>query len=67
MPGSVGHPIDRLALPRRAINALIRGGIATLEEAAVWSDEALLSLPQFGPAFLAALRRATQQLTEHRS
>lgn len=49
-------PITNLALPRRAINALVRGGIASLDEAAAWSDRALLSLPQFGPAFLARIR-----------
>lgn len=49
-------PITSLPLQRRAINALTRGGIASLDEAQAWSDEALLSLPQFGPAFLTQLR-----------
>ena len=40
------HPVTSLPLPRRAINALTRGGIATLEETCDWSDDALLSLPQ---------------------
>ena len=50
------HSIAQLPLPRRAINALRNGGIATLEEIADWSDDALLSLPQFGTAFLTAIR-----------
>ena len=53
------RPLEALPLPRRAINALARGGIASLDEIAVWSDEALLSLPQFGPAFLARVRMLT--------
>jgi DNA-directed RNA polymerase alpha subunit len=48
--------IESLPLPRRAINALRQGGIHTLEEALDWSDVSLLSLPQFGPAYLIALR-----------
>ena len=44
-------------LPKRAINALKRGGIRTLEDAAEWSDRALLSLPHFGPASVASLRK----------
>lgn len=50
------HFIADLPLPRRAINALTRGGIFTLEEAAAWRDEELLSLPQCGPAAVAKLR-----------
>ena len=50
------HAITQLPLPRRAINALRNGGIGTLEEIADWSDDALLSLPQFGTAFLSAIR-----------
>ena len=57
------RPVTSLPLPRRAVNALAPGGIATLEEAVDWSDEALLSLPQFGPAYLIAIRTlAAQQL-----
>ena len=52
-----GKPIDSLALPRRAINALRHGGIRTVEEIADWSDDCLLSLPQFGPAFLFKVRK----------
>ena len=60
------RPLEALPLPRRAINALARGGIASLDEIAVWSDEALLSLPQFGPAFLAQVRRlSTLTRREH--
>ncbi|HWA68489.1 MAG TPA: DNA-directed RNA polymerase subunit alpha C-terminal domain-containing protein [Rhizomicrobium sp.] len=59
------HPITQLPLSRRAINALRHGGIQTLEEAAEWPDGALLSLPQFGPAFLAQLRCAARQLSEN--
>lgn len=44
-------------LSKRALNALMRGGIHTLEEAAEWSDKALLSLPHFGPTSLASLHR----------
>ena len=55
------HPVTSLPLPRRAINALTRGGVVTLEETCDWSDDALLSLPQFGPSYLTAiLRLATQ-------
>jgi DNA-directed RNA polymerase alpha subunit len=54
--------IEGLPLPRRAINALRQGGISTLEETLDWSDISLLSLPQFGPAYLIALRALT---TEH--
>ena len=44
-------------LSKRAINALMRGGIHTLEDAAEWSDRDLLSLPHFGPASVATLRK----------
>lgn len=47
-------------LSKRALNALMRGGIHTLEDAAEWSDRDLLSLPHFGPASVAALRRLQQ-------
>lgn len=50
------HPVTKLPLPRRAINALTQGGIVTLEEAQNWSDEALLSLRQFGTSYLNAIR-----------
>jgi len=61
------HLIENLPLPRRAINALRHGGIHTLEETSDWSDDSLLSLPQFGPAFLTAIRTlvAQQQKKEH--
>ena len=36
--------------------ALARGGITTLEQAAAWRDDELLSLPQCGPAAVAKLR-----------
>ena len=55
------HPVSSLPLPRRAINALTRGGIATLEETCNWSDDALLSLPQFGPSYLTAIRTLATQ------
>lgn len=55
------HPVTSLPLPRRAINALTRGGVATLEETRDWSDDALLSLPQFGPSYLTAIRRLATQ------
>ncbi len=48
--------VARLNLPKRALNALLRGGISTLEEAAEWSDRDLLSLPNFGRASVASLR-----------
>jgi DNA-directed RNA polymerase alpha subunit len=44
-------------LSKRALNALMRGGIQTLEDAAQWSDRDLLSLPHFGPTSLASLHR----------
>ncbi|OJT98269.1 MAG: hypothetical protein BGN82_08480 [Alphaproteobacteria bacterium 65-7] len=50
------RPIAGLPLPRRTINALARGGITTLEQAAAWRDDELLSLPQCGPAAVAKLR-----------
>lgn len=50
------HAILDLPLPRRTINALARGGISTLEQAAAWRDDELLSLPQCGPAAVAKLR-----------
>lgn len=50
------HPVTALPLPQRAINALTQGGIVTLEEVQNWSDEALLSLRQFGPSYLNAIR-----------
>lgn len=43
---SAGKPIATLSendLPKRARNALLRSGIATLEDAAEWSDRDLLS------------------------
>ncbi|MCP5412680.1 MAG: hypothetical protein H6924_11265 [Alphaproteobacteria bacterium] len=61
------RPIESLPLPRRAINALRHGGIRTLEETTDWSDDSLLSLPQFGPSYLIAIRAlvARQQQKEH--
>lgn len=60
------HPVAALPLPKRAINALSQAGIATLEETQDWSDHALLSLPQFGPAYLTAIRTlAAQSEMEH--
>ncbi len=43
-------------LPKRARNALMRGGIFTPEDAAEWSDRDLLSLPHIGPVAVASLR-----------
>lgn len=51
-----GRPLAGFNLPKRALNALMRGGISTLEEAAEWSDRDLLSLPHIGPASVACLR-----------
>ncbi|MEI9988580.1 MAG: DNA-directed RNA polymerase subunit alpha C-terminal domain-containing protein [Rhizomicrobium sp.] len=48
--------LARLKLPKRALNALRRGGILTLEDAAEWSDRDLLSLPHIGPVSVASLR-----------
>lgn len=45
------RPIATLSehdLPKRARNALLRSGIATLQDAAEWSDRDLLSLPNIG-------------------
>ncbi len=56
---STGKPIAALSendLPKRARNALLRGGIATLQDAAEWSDRDLLSLPHMGKAYVASLR-----------
>lgn len=65
---SPAQSLQNTGLSKRALNALMHGGIQTLEEAAEWSDRALLSLPHFGPASVAALRRlidarGTQQVT----
>lgn len=54
--GRTGRPLASLNLPKRALNALMRNGISTLEEAAEWSDRDLLSLPHFGRASVASLR-----------
>lgn len=43
-------------LSRRALNALKRAGILTLDDAAEWSDRDLLSLPHIGPVSVASLR-----------
>ncbi len=51
-----GSSLSGLNLPKRALNALVRGGISTLEEIAEWSDRDLLSLPHIGPASVASLR-----------
>ncbi len=51
-------PLTKIDLPKRALNAFLRGGIQTLEEAAEWSDDAPLSLPHIGPTFVAAPRAA---------
>lgn len=64
LPDAVRKPSEQLlqnsGLSKRALNALMRGGIQTLEAAAEWSDKALLSLPHFGPTSVAALRRLQQ-------
>lgn len=56
---AAGKPIAALSendLPKRARNALLRNGIATLEDAAEWTDHDLLSLPHMGKAYVASLR-----------
>jgi DNA-directed RNA polymerase alpha subunit len=56
---NANRPIATLSehdLPKRARNALLRGGIATLKDAAEWSDRDLLSLPHIGRAYVASLR-----------
>lgn len=53
--------LQNSGLSKRALNALMRGGIHTLEDAAQWSDRDLLSLPHFGPTSVAALRRLQRQ------
>jgi len=50
------RPLTEVPLPKRAVNALLRGGVRTLEEAGEWTDRNLLSLPNFGPASVASLR-----------
>lgn len=55
------HDLLHTQLPKRALNALLLGGIRTLKEAAEWSDRDLLSLPHFGPASVASLRRLIGQ------
>lgn len=56
-----GEAIQNTGLSKRALNALMRGGIRTLEDAAEWSDRDLLSLPNFGPTSVASLRRLIGQ------
>lgn len=56
------HSIHLTSLPKRAMNALIRNGIQTVEEATEWSDRELLSLPHFGPASVVALRTIARGL-----
>lgn len=51
-------PVTALGLPPRALNALHGAGIRLLKDAADWSARDLLSLPQMGPATLAAIRLA---------
>jgi|GEM_PF-4930359 len=46
------------ALPKRAKNALLRGGITTLQDAAEWTDRDLLS-PHMGRIYVASLRALT--------
>jgi hypothetical protein len=74
MPSSASHPVTSLPLPRRAINALRAhppprpgAGITTLEEPRELPDAALLSLRQFGRAYLTAIRSLAVQYhdTEH--
>lgn len=55
------HPLQNTGLSKRALNALMRGGINTLEDAAEWTDRDLLSLPNFGPASVVSLRRLIGQ------
>lgn len=50
-------------LPKRARNALLRGGITTLDDVADWSDRALLSLPHIGHTTVASLRALIAQTT----
>ena len=59
------HPLAAFDLPRRAVNAFLRGGIATLEDAAEWSDDATMSMPHAGPRFVAALRAVQRRTMEH--
>lgn len=61
-----GYELAGMNLPKRALNALMHGGICTLEEAAEWSDRDLLSPPHIGPASLAALRALLNQHAPHR-
>jgi DNA-directed RNA polymerase alpha subunit len=58
------RPLTELRLPKRALNALLRGGISTVEEAAEWSDRDLLSLPHFGRASVASLRALTGRIAD---
>lgn len=53
--------LQNSGLSKRALNALMRGGIRSLEDAAEWSDRDLLSLPHFGPTSLAVLHRLIDQ------
>lgn len=53
------YALANIGLSKRALNALLRGGIRTLEDAAEWSDRDLLSLPHFGRTSMAILRALT--------
>ncbi len=61
------YPIDALALPTRARNALVRAGVVTPEELAARSDEELLAISGFGATSLAQVReRLSKWEQEHR-
>lgn len=61
-PTVSGHSLQEANLPKRALNALLRNGARTLEEGAEWSDRDLLSLPHFGHASVAVLRKLSAGL-----
>jgi DNA-directed RNA polymerase alpha subunit len=51
-------PIREVQFPTRIKNALFAAGLKTVGEVREMSDEALLSLPDFGKASVAQLREA---------
>jgi DNA-directed RNA polymerase alpha subunit len=48
--------VEQLGLPKRAVNALRAGGIASLHDVAEWPERELRALPNCGDATIAALR-----------
>jgi len=67
MSSRARYPIDELNLPTRARNALVRGGVTSVEDLVAMSDADLLALRGFGATSLAQVReRLADWEPEHR-